>query len=250
MIRVEGVTKRYGDLAAVSGVTLEVGPARPMALIGPSGCGKSTLLRLMLGLLTPDEGRVTIDDERITASNARSLRRRVGYAIQAGGLFPHVSARANVELPLRAHGVARSEERIERLAGLVRLDPGLLDRPPGELSGGQRQRVALMRAMVLEPDALLLDEPMGALDPVVRAELQDDLKSLVTELGTAMVIVTHDLAEAAALAPDDIVLLRNGVVVQRGPFEALRRKPSEPFVSDFIGAQTRRVGVLFASGAP
>ncbi|MGP1273160.1 MAG: ATP-binding cassette domain-containing protein [Phycisphaerales bacterium] len=244
MIRVEGVSRSFAGVPAVSGVTLEVPEGRTVALIGPSGCGKSTLLRLMIGLLRPDAGLVRFDDEPLNEANTRRLRRRVGYAIQSGGLFPHLTARRNVEIPLRAHGERRRDARLVELAELVRLDRELLDRYPSELSGGQRQRVALMRALVLDPEALLLDEPLGALDPMVRAELQADLRELFATLGKTVVLVTHDLAEAAYLAPEDIVLLREGRIEQRGSFAALRAAPEASFTRRFIDAQASRVAAL------
>ncbi|MEM8756931.1 MAG: ATP-binding cassette domain-containing protein [Planctomycetota bacterium] len=245
MIRLTDVVKRFGDHAAVDGISLSIKRGTTCALIGPSGCGKSTLLRVMLGLLPADSGAVEFDG-RSVAGDGRTLRKRVGYAIQSGGLFPHLTSRQNVMLPARAHGVD-AESRTAELAGLVRLEPALLDRYPSELSGGQRQRVALMRALVLTPEALLLDEPLGALDPVVRSELQTELKALFATLGKTVVLVTHDLAEAAYLAPDDIVLLRDGTIAQRGPFAELREKPADAFVSGFVEAQSRRVAALVAS---
>ena len=252
MIRVDQATKRFGDHAAVDGVSIEIGAGTTTALIGPSGCGKSTLLRLMMGLIEPDEGRVLFDDRPIGEGDVRATRARLGYAIQSGGLFPHLTARKNIELPARRHAMtaAATRGRIDELAAMTHLSPELLDRFPGELSGGQRQRVALMRALVLDPEALLLDEPLGALDPMIRAELQHELRELFARLGKAVVLVTHDLAEAAYLAPDDIVLLRRGRVVQRGPFETLRREPAEDFVSEFIGAQTERVEALLVGSGP
>ncbi|MEO0631757.1 MAG: ATP-binding cassette domain-containing protein [Planctomycetota bacterium] len=198
----------------------------------------------LLGLIAADEGEVRIDGRSLADWNPRELRLRFGYAIQSGGLFPHLTARQNVELPARAHRVSLDAGRVSELASLTRLDPSLLDRFPAELSGGQRQRVALVRALVLDPDVLLLDEPLGALDPMVRADLQRDLKELFDELNKTVVLVTHDLAEAAYLARNDIVLLRDGRIVQRGPFAELRGSPGDEFVTRFIEAQTERVAAL------
>ena len=169
-----------------------------------------------------------------------AVRRRTGYVIQDGGLFPHLSAADNAALLARHLGwsAARRRERLDELAALVRLPGDVLARTPRELSGGQRQRVSLMRALMLDPEALLLDEPLGALDPMVRAELQDDLRAIFAELAKTVVLVTHDLAEAAFFA-DTVVLMRDGAVVQAGPPGDLEARPADPFVTQFIGAQRR-----------
>lgn len=246
MISLTDVSKSYGDHLAVDQVTLALQPGRTAALIGPSGCGKSTLLRLMLGLITADSGRVEFDGVALAPANSRSVRLRVGYAIQSGGLFPHLTARGNVELPARHAGWARDRiaSRLDELASSMRIEHTLLDRFPRELSGGQRQRIALMRALVLDPEAILLDEPLGALDPVIRGELQSELRDLFDRLNKTVVLVTHDLAEAAYLAPDDIVLMRDGHIAQRGEFQTLRSHPADEFVRAFIEAQTSRVRAL------
>lgn len=251
MIRLTDVRKRFGGHEAVAGVSLDLSPGRTTALIGPSGCGKSTLLRLMIGLIQPDEGEVIFDGEVMTASNARSLRRRFGYAIQSGGLFPHLTCRGNVGLPARLHGMAPAARRarVADLATMMQLDEALLSRYPAELSGGQRQRVALMRALVLDPEVLLLDEPLGALDPMIRGELQHEFRELFARLGKTVVLVTHDLAEAAYLARDDIVLLREGRVEQRGAFARMRDEPADEFVRGFVHAQMERVEGLLGGAA-
>ncbi len=247
MIRLAGVTKRYGAHAALDGVDLDMPAASTTALIGPSGCGKSTMLRVILGLIEADAGAVFVEGRALREWNRRELRARFGYAIQSGGLFPHLTVRQNIELPARAHRVTLAGGRVEQLAELTHLDASLLVRFPAELSGGQRQRVALIRALVLDPDILLLDEPLGALDPMVRADLQRDLKELFGELNKTVVLVTHDLAEAAYLAPNGIVLLREGRIVQRGRFAELRERPADAFVTSFIEAQTARVAALVGS---
>lgn len=251
MIAVEHVSKSFGTHVAVSDVSLELSPGRTTALIGPSGCGKSTLLRLLLGLIETDSGEVYFGGAALHPSRLREIRQRAGYAIQSGGLFPHLTARRNVELPARHAGWSREQTgaRIAELASMVHLSESTLGRFPAELSGGQRQRVALMRALVLDPGVLLLDEPLGALDPLIRGELQREFRSLFRELRKTVVLVTHDLAEAAYLAPDDIVLLRSGKVVQRGTFAELRDDPTDDFVRHFVGAQLERVEALRGGGA-
>jgi osmoprotectant transport system ATP-binding protein len=238
MIRFDGVRKAFGGTAAVNGVTLEVPARTTVALLGPSGCGKSTLLRMAIGLVAPDAGTVAIAGERMTPESARSLRLRMGYVIQEGGLFPHLTAKANVALMARYLGWApdKVDARVAELAELVRLDVALLARFPVELSGGQRQRVGMMRALMLDPEVLLLDEPMGALDPMVRRAMQEDLKEIFAELAKTVLLVTHDLAEAAFLA-EDVVLMSGGDVVQRGSIAAMARAPASRFVTDFLRAQ-------------
>jgi osmoprotectant transport system ATP-binding protein len=246
LISLSEVSKSFGEHRAIDGVSMTLELGRTAALIGPSGCGKSTLLRLMVGLVVPDSGAVKFDGLEMTPANTRSIRLRLGYAIQSGGLFPHLTARGNVELPARHAGWNREQRaaRIDDLASVMRIEEGMLARFPSELSGGQRQRIALMRALVLDPEALLLDEPLGALDPVIRAELQSELKGLFARLNKTVVLVTHDLAEAAYLADNDIVLMRDGRVEQRGAFETLRQLPASDFVREFIHAQTERVRSL------
>ncbi|MDB4969361.1 MAG: transporter ATP-binding protein [Myxococcales bacterium] len=231
MFRLRGVTKSWGALLAVD-VDLELARGRTTVLLGPSGCGKSTLLRLLMGLLAPDAGEVTFDGGPLTLL----ARRRIGYVIQEGGLFPHLTAAENVSLPARGSPRTATDARIAALGELVQLPRSLLSRYPLQLSGGQRQRVSLMRALMLDPEALLLDEPFGALDPIIRAELQQDLGRIAKQLGKTIVMVTHDLGDAAALA-DEVILLRDGRVVQRGPLTALVREPADPFVTHFIEAQ-------------
>jgi len=182
------------------------------------------------------------------------LRRRMGYVIQDGGLFPHFTARQNVALMAKEAGwpAKRRRERVEELVALTCFPASALDHYPVELSGGQRQRVALMRALMLDPDILLMDEPLGALDPMIRAELQDELKAIFQSLAKTVVLVTHDLGEAAFFA-ETIILMHQGRVVQQGQFSDLIERPIDSFVSHFVHAQLRRLAILneraMASGA-
>jgi len=231
------VEKLYAGRPALGPISLELPGRQTTVLIGPSGCGKSTLLRLLVGLVRPDSGVVTFNGEPITPATDRSVRLRVGYVIQDGGLFPHLTARGNVTLMARYLGLDRGEitRRVDELAELTRFPSDGLDRYPDQLSGGQRQRVGLMRALMLEPDALLLDEPLGALDPLVRADLQAELRDIFRKLGKTVVMVTHDLGEAAFFA-NRIVLLRDGRIVQEGRPADLWHRPADPFVTRFVQA--------------
>ena len=238
IVRLEAVSKRYGATRALTETTLEIPTGRTTVLLGPSGCGKTTLLRLMIGLIWPDAGKVVFDGTPLTVQNVRALRARMGYVVQDGGLFPHLNARDNVALMARHLGWGRERvaTRMNELAELVRLPAALLDRHPIQMSGGQRQRVGLMRALMLQPELLLLDEPLGALDPLVRAELQDDLAAVFAKVGASVVLVTHDLAEAALLG-HTLVLLQEGHIVQQGTVDDLVRRPADPFVTRFVRAQ-------------
>ena len=238
MLELRGVSKSYGETTALYTTDLSVKPGQTTALIGPSGCGKSTLMRCMVGLITPSSGEVIFDGEVITPSNARQLRHRMGYVIQEGGLFPHLTARQNATIMARhlAWDTAETEKRLKELAELVDLPLDWLDRYPAQLSGGQRQRVSLMRALFLDPDLILLDEPMGALDPLIRSELQEQLKVIFKSLNKTVVMVTHDIGEAGFLA-ETILLLKDGKIVQSGTLEDLVRSPADPFVTEFINAQ-------------
>lgn len=238
MFQLDAVSKSYGSVIAVDGVSLEIASGRTTALIGPSGCGKSTLLRLLLGLVTPDSGTVRFDGSILDGEVVTSVRQRAGYVIQQGGLFPHLTARQNVCLMANHLRWTRQRiaARVDELAALTHLPMDRLDRFPAELSGGQNQRVGLMRALMLDPQVLLLDEPLGALDPMIRFELQTELRELFAALGRTVVMVTHDLAEAAYLA-DTIVLMRRGRVVQDGTLGAMLEAPADEFVTRFIRAQ-------------
>jgi osmoprotectant transport system ATP-binding protein len=237
-VQIDGVSKRFGEAQAVGPLDLTIRAGQTTVLIGPSGCGKSTLLRLIIGLIRPDSGSVHVDGAPVTPQTARTLRRRMGYVIQDGGLFPHLSARANVTLMARYLGWdrTRTDARLAELVGLTQFPEDGLERYPVQLSGGQRQRVGLMRALMLDPDVLLLDEPLGALDPMIRAELQADLRRICRTLAKTVVLVTHDLGEAGFFG-DDVVLLRSGRIVQQGTLDDLLHAPADPFVTRFVNAQ-------------
>jgi osmoprotectant transport system ATP-binding protein len=207
-------------------------------LIGPSGCGKSTLLRLLIGLIAPDQGSIEFDGTQITKSNLLSQRRKMGYVIQDGGLFPHLTAKQNVGIMAKHLGwdQAKIDARVKELADLTRLHHSALDRYPVQMSGGQRQRVGIMRALMLDPPVILLDEPMGALDPLVRFDLQEDLRNIFRVLRKTSIMVTHDMGEAAFFG-DRVLLLSEGAIVQDGKLQDLIDRPANDYVSRFISAQ-------------
>ena len=238
MLALDDVSKSFGAKLALAPTTLAPAPGRTTVLLGPSGCGKSTLLRLMVGLVAPDAGRVTFDSTELTAANLDAVRHRIGYVIQEGGLFPHLDARENVTLLARYLGRAADwiDARVRELGQLMRMPADALARYPRQLSGGERQRVALMRALMLDPAVLLLDEPLAALDAMTRRELQAELKGIFARLAKTVVLVTHDLQEAAWFG-DEIVLMRAGRIVQRGSLDDLLAHPADPFVSEFVHAQ-------------
>ncbi len=204
----------------------------------------------MIGLIAPDKGQVLFDGLALTSETVLAIRRKMGYVIQEGGLFPHLTAAKNVSL--LATSLDTSEEQVSKrtaeLANLTQLPLAALTRYPVELSGGQRQRVSLMRALMLDPDVLLLDEPLGALDPMIRADLQRDLKEIFQELKKTVVMVTHDLAEAAYFA-DDIVLLKQGRIVQRGTLQNLLDNPADEFTTVFVNAQREPLKALEGANA-
>jgi osmoprotectant transport system ATP-binding protein len=245
LVRLVDVSKQFGDGdPALRRSDLTIARGHTTVLIGPSGCGKSTLLRLIIGLIEPDTGHVEFDGQTIRPETIETVRHRIGYVIQEGGLFPHLTARENVELMAKhlRRPAAGINSRVKELCQLTRFPEEALSRYPVELSGGQRQRVSLMRALVLSPELLLLDEPLGALDPLVRAGLQKELKEIFARLRQTVLLVTHDLAEAAYLA-DTIVLMNEGATLQQGSITDLRDHPVSPFVTEFINAQRQLVQI-------
>jgi osmoprotectant transport system ATP-binding protein len=239
------VIKKFGKTQAIYPLDLMIPPAKTTVLIGPSGCGKSTLLRLIIGLIQPDSGFIRFKDSPITPETALSLRRKMGYVIQEGGLFPHLTAYDNIALMARYLGwnSDRIRKRVAELTELSRFPFDGLNRYPLQLSGGQRQRVSLMRSLMLDPEVLLMDEPLGALDPMIRADLQKDLKRIFRTLKKTVVLVTHDMGEAGFFG-DTIILLRDGRIVQSGRLNELLTSPADPFVTQFINAQRSPLDVL------
>ena len=237
MLELQGITKSYGDRLAVRVAELRARAGETVAVIGASGSGKSTLLRMIVGLVRPDRGTIRVDGQEVIPAHLAAIRIRLGYVIQEGGLFPHLTARENVTIMAKHESWerARIEARLDELVELTHFPRSGLDRYPLQLSGGQRQRVSLMRALMLDPDVLLLDEPLGSLDPLIRAELQRDLREIFRELGKTVVLVTHDLAEARYFA-DRIVLLHAGEIAQLGTFDDLATRPASGVVEQFVRA--------------
>ncbi len=250
LISFDNVSFAYPDMPAVHELSMHVASGQTVALIGPSGCGKSTVLKLAAGLLRPASGRVSINGIDLPGSDLGKIRQRIGYVVQSGALFPHLTAANNVTLSARylRHEPPRISARLAELAELVRLPVQLLEKYPGDLSGGQRQRVSIMRALFLDPDVLLLDEPLGALDPMVRAELQQELRTWFASLHKSVLLVTHDMAEAAFFA-NHLVLMRNGQVLQQGSCRQLLQQPADDFVGAFVSAQRHLSEILAADDA-
>jgi sulfate transport system ATP-binding protein len=237
MIAVDAVRKSFGDFRALDDVSLQIEPGSLTALLGPSGSGKSTLLRVIAGLEVPDSGTVVIDER--DATRLPPQKRGIGFVFQHYAAFKHMSVRENVAfgLKVRKRPKAEVDTRVKELLGIVGL-AGYADRYPSQLSGGQRQRMALARALAVEPSVLLLDEPFGALDAKVRAELREWLRRLHDEVHVTTVLVTHDQEEAMAIA-DRIAVLNEGNIEQVGDPRELYENPATPFVMSFLGPVTR-----------
>ncbi len=237
MIEIKQVSKSFKGHNALQSIDLKIEKKSTVVLIGPSGCGKSTLLRLIIGLSEADTGTILFEGMKVKRQDLLNIRLKMGYVIQEGGLLPHLNAYDNVILMAKylKWDSQRIEERIHKLTDLVRLPYDKLSQFPIQLSGGQRQRVSLMRALMLDPDVLLLDEPLGALDPMIRADLQKDLKAIFQSLGKTVVLVTHDIREAGYFA-DTIILMRSGQIVAKGRMKELE-ETSDPFVIRFLNAQ-------------
>ncbi|MEM1402602.1 MAG: ATP-binding cassette domain-containing protein [Pseudomonadota bacterium] len=219
----EGVSKAFGTTTVLQDVTVAFKSGRVTAIVGASGCGKSTLLRIGNGLLRADRGTVRVLGEPLADTMPRSVRKRVGYAVQGTGLFPHLTARQNMVLAAELNGWdrARIEERVDQLLSLMQLAPELLLRHPHQLSGGQQQRVGLCRAMMMHPELLFLDEPFAAIDAITRIEIHEELLELLHAEPATVVLVTHDMREAFTLA-DDILLLAEGRILRHQSVTALR----------------------------
>lgn len=240
-ILLDTVTKKYpGQVtAAVEGLTLEIPAGKIVMFVGPSGCGKTTTLKMINRLNEPTSGRIMLGDEDVTNLNGDQLRRRMGYVIQAGGLFPHMTVAANIAIVPKMLGWSKKaiSERVDELLDLVSLDPEQYrDRYPNELSGGQQQRVGVARALAADPPVLLMDEPFGAVDPITRQRLQDELLRIQEEVQKTIVFVTHDFDEAVKLGDWIVIFGEGGKIIQYDSPERILAQPANEFVEDFIGA--------------
>jgi len=246
MISVENLTKQYGATAVVDGVSMRIGRNSITVIVGTSGSGKSTLLRMINRLVEPTRGRVLIDGNDTTGEPAHLLRRRIGYVIQGHGLFPHRTVAENIATVPRLLGwdAARIRARVEELLRVFQLDPDAYARAfPHQLSGGQQQRVGVARALAAEPAVLLMDEPFGALDPIIRAKAQDDLLDIQRRFGTTIVLVTHDMDEAFRLG-HHVAVMSHGRLLQYDRPAVLLTRPADPFVSRMTGASDRAMRLL------
>ncbi len=232
------VSKSFGKHQVIRDVTLRLQAHKTHIFLGQSGSGKSTLVRLAAGLIAPSSGQVLLRGRPAFDIPHTQKPAIFGYMIQDGGLFPHLTCRRNILLPADVAGLAKEEKesRLLRLCQMVDIEPALIERYPSHISGGQRQRVALVRSLILDPDILFLDEPLGALDPIVRGDLQSSLKRVFNQLKKTVIIVTHDLAEAAYFA-HTITLLKDGSVEQHGTLDELLSYPKSEFVSEYFRAQ-------------
>jgi osmoprotectant transport system ATP-binding protein len=254
VIELEGVGKRYGETAALAGVSLAVSAGEFTALVGGSGSGKTTLLKTINGLVRPDAGRVRVQGQDAGAVAPHLLRRKIGYVFQEIGLFPHMSVSENIAVTPKLSGWdrARIGARVEALLDLVALPREVAARMPAALSGGQRQRVGVARALAVEPAIMLMDEPFGALDPLTRDALGTDYRALHERLGLTTVMVTHDMSEAVLLA-DRIVVLKAGRIVADGRPAELLANTEDPDVRALLEApkrQAERLAARLSEGAP
>jgi len=243
MIRFEDVQKIYPDgTVGVGGITLDVAERSTTVLLGSSGSGKTTLMRMVNKMVAPTSGVVLLAGEDVAVQPTVALRRSIGYVLQDGGLFPHRRVVDNIATVPILDGVpkAKAREHALELMDMVGLDHDLAGRFPSQLSGGQRQRVGVARALANDPKVLLMDEPFGALDPLVRADLQRELRDLQRRLGTTILFVTHDVDEAFLLGDQVAVLRTGGVLAQVGTPEELLSSPADEFVADFVGADAGR----------
>lgn len=246
MIRFQGVQRQFGDVMALAGLDLDIADGELIALLGPSGCGKTTALRILGGFDRPTAGRVLVDDRDVT--NVPPNKRDMGMVFQAYSLFPNMDVRDNVAFGLRMRGQGQAQrlKRADDLLELVGLSQ-MADRYPHQLSGGQQQRVAIARALAIEPKVLLLDEPLSALDAMVRTQLRGEIRSLQQRLGITTLFVTHDQSEALSMA-DRVGVMRAGQLEQLDTPENVYRHPATGFVAEFVGAMNRLPGRIGDGG--
>ena len=247
MIELSAVTKTFGESTILHGLDFSVEQGAFCVLVGPSGCGKSTMLRLINGLIAPDSGSVRVRGTDIATLDQQALRRSIGYVIQSIGLFPHWTIGNNIATVPRLLGWPKSRiaARVEELVALVQMDPALIKRYPHQLSGGQQQRVGVARALAADPDIVLMDEPFGALDPLVRSALQQELRQIHQQSGKTIVFVTHDMDEALRLGTQ-IAVMNQGRILQAGPPLDVLRAPADKFVQNLVGGADGALRLLEA----
>ena len=235
IITFTNVSKRYGDTVVLSEIELEIPNEQTTVIVGQSGSGKTTLLRMVNGLIKPDSGRLEVFGDLVPEENIENFRRKIGYAVQGAGLFPHVSVKENIVLIARLVGWSSQDldERFEMLMRQMELPLDLSDRIPNELSGGQQQRVGLCRALMLKPKLLLLDEPFSAVDPLTRLELYEVVEKLNTNEAVSIVMVSHDLGEAKRLG-DRMVVLQDGIILQNDLISNVIGNPATPYVERLV----------------
>ena len=239
IITFTNLSKRYGDTVVLSEIELEIPNGQTTVIVGQSGSGKTTLLRMVNGLIKPDSGRLEVFGDLIPKENIENFRRKIGYAVQGAGLFPHVSVKENIVLIARLEGWSLEDidERFEMLMRQMELPLDLSDRIPNELSGGQQQRVGLCRALMLKPKLLLLDEPFSAVDPLTRLELYEVVEKLISNEAVSIVMVSHDLGEAKRLG-DRMVVLQNGIILQNDLISNVIGNPATPYVERLVQSAT------------
>lgn len=237
MIEFKNVRKSYDATVAVDGFSLQIPPRKTTVFVGSSGCGKTTLLRMINRMVDTTSGQITIDGEDIATQDPVSLRRQIGYVMQAGGLMPHHTVAANIATVPILQGMNRKKALAlaPDLLSTVGLDPAVATRYPGQLSGGQQQRVGVARALAADPNVLLMDEPFGAVDPIVRAELQTELIRLQRDIGKTIVFVTHDIEEAFLLGDQVVILQAGAKIAQVGSPSEIIESPANEFVKSFVG---------------
>ena len=239
IITFTNVSKRYGDTVVLSEIELEIPNEQTTVIVGQSGSGKTTLLRMVNGLIKPDSGRLEVFGDLVPEENIENFRRKIGYAVQGAGLFPHVSVKENIVLIARLVGWSSQDldERFEMLMRQMELPLDLSDRIPNELSGGQQQRVGLCRALMLKPKLLLLDEPFSAVDPLTRLELYEVVEKLISNEAVSIVMVSHDLGEAKRLG-DRMVVLQDGIILQNDLISNVIGNPATPYVERLVQSAT------------
>lgn len=237
-ISFQHIFKSFGDKEVLHDIDLQIEAGETHVLLGLSGSGKSTLLKILMDLIPADSGDISLFGKNLSETPRQDWVMQIGYAPQDSGLFPHLNVRDNVTLIAKNCGWSREriDQRLEEMLQLTALDPDLLRSYPRSLSGGQRQRVALIRAAFRDPKVMVFDEPLGALDPLIRADLQDDLRSIFERLKKTVLFVTHDLQEAAYFG-HRLTLLKEGQILQTGKLESFIKNPSDPYVTKFISAQ-------------